>query len=217
MSRSRTLVLTVAVLLIVAAGAAIWRPSAPNAPPAAPIIVTEPATPSAPATPPAPAPAAPQVTARLRSSATGYVGSEKCAECHDDEHAAWRKDWPARALSEATPIYYHVTGKGEWVDYSVAKQGALTTDHPFFCSNWQRNAQHSCLDCHVTGLNATYDWQAHRWSTGFADAGVACESCHGPGARHVETQLKKDIVQPPCAVWRPCCWPSASARRPCPR
>jgi hypothetical protein len=259
MSRSRTLVLAVAVLLIVAAGAAIWRPSAPNAPPAAPIVAKA----AAPA--PATAPAAPPVKVQLQSSATGYVGSEKCSECHDDEHAAWSKDWHARALSEATPsyvvgdftqthfkgesseawmsrrgehsfmstrgptgatseypvnwvvggkrmqdpvtvmpdgrwqvlpIYFHVTGKGEWVDYSEAKQGALTTDHPFFWSNWQRNAQHSCLDCHVTGLNATYDRQNHRWSTGFADAGVACESCHGPGALHAETQLKKDIVQP---------------------
>ncbi|WP_257458311.1 HEAT repeat domain-containing protein [Archangium lipolyticum] len=257
MFRSRTLALAVAVVLLLAAGAVIWRPAAPNAPPAAPIGSTGAAV--------RPAPPAPQVTVKLQSSATGYVGSEKCAECHDDEHAAWSKDWHARALSEATPryvvgdfsqthfkgesseawmsrrdehsfmstrgptggtfeypvhwvvggkrmqdpvtvmpdgrwqvlpIYFHVTGKGEWVDYSETKQGALTTDHPFFWSNWQRNAQHSCLDCHVTGLNATYDRQAHQWSTGFADPGVACESCHGPGARHAETQLKKDIVQP---------------------
>ncbi|QRK09651.1 HEAT repeat domain-containing protein [Archangium violaceum] len=259
MPRSRSLVLAVAFLLIVAAGAAIWRPSAPNAPPAAPSIPV-----ASPSTAP-PSKEVPRREVELLSPSTGYVGSEKCADCHDDEHAAWRKDWHSRALSEAhspfvvgdfanthykgdsseawmtrrdehysmrtkgptgvvnaypvdwvvggkrmqdpitvmpdgrwqvLPIYFHVTGKSEWVDYSESKQGALTPDHPFFWSNWQRNAQHACLDCHVTGLNTHYDRKSHQWSTGFADAGVACESCHGPGARHVETQLAKDIVQP---------------------
>jgi len=97
---------------------------------------------------------------------------------------------------QVLPIYFHVTGHGEWVDYSESKQGALTPEHPFFWTNWQRNAQHACLDCHVTGLDTHYDRQRHQWSTGFADAGVACESCHGPGSRHVETQLARDIVQP---------------------
>jgi formate-dependent nitrite reductase cytochrome c552 subunit len=247
MSRSRSLVLAVAVLLVTA-GALVWRAPAPEAPPpkalAAPLPV-------------------PKI--ELLPLSTGYVGSEKCMDCHDDEHAAWSGDWHARALSEGTPrfvvgdfvnthykgdsseawmtrrderslmrtkgpdgalseypvhwvmggkrmqdpvtampdgrwqvlpVYYHVTGKGEWVDYSEAKQGALSPDHPFFWANWQRNTQHACLDCHVTGLDTRYDRRTHRWSTGFADAGVACESCHGPGARHAETQLTKDIVQP---------------------
>ncbi len=256
MPRSRTLVLAISVLLLLAAGAAVWRPAAAKTPPVAP--------PQAPVAQ-APVASSPAPKEELLSSAAGYVGSEKCSECHDEEHAAWSKDWHARALSPATPrfvvgdfanahykgdsseawmtrrdersfmrtqgptgavseypvdwvvggkrmqdpitrmpdgrwqvlpIYFHVTGKGEWVDYSESKQGALSTDHPFFWSNWQRNSQHSCLDCHVTGLNTRYDRRSHRWSTGFADAGVACESCHGPGARHVETQLEKDIVQP---------------------
>lgn len=268
MSRSRPLLLATLVLLA-AGGAGLWFFRAPPTPPAAPVTpaptaTSAPAGTQAPSTPPPAAPARP-VTPALASPATGFVGSEKCADCHDDEHAAWRQDWHARALSEATPrfvvgdftnthfkgesseawmfrpegryvmrtrgpsgaigdfplswvvggrhmqdpltvmpdgrwqvlpVYFHVTGQGEWVDYSEAKQGVLSTDHPFFWSNWQRNAQHACLDCHVTGLEARYDRQHHQWSTGFVDAGVACESCHGPGARHVESQLKKDIVQP---------------------
>ncbi|MBF5043246.1 hypothetical protein FGE12_12675 [Aggregicoccus sp. 17bor-14] len=194
-----------------------------------------------------------------------YAGSQVCADCHEDEHAAWGKDWHARALSPATakyvvgdfagahfkgasseawmnrsgptpvmrtlgtggaladypvqwvvggkrmqdpvtvlpdgrwqvlPIYFHVTGKGEWVDYSEQKQGALTPDHPFFWANFRRNAQQACLDCHTTGLDVRYDRAAHLWSTKLADAGVACESCHGPGARHADTQEAKDIVNP---------------------
>lgn len=97
---------------------------------------------------------------------------------------------------QVLPVYYHVTGKSEWVDYSETKQGALTPDHPFFWANFRRSAQHACLDCHVTGLDARHDRATHTWTTRFTDAGVACESCHGPGARHADTQDPKDIVQP---------------------
>ncbi len=97
---------------------------------------------------------------------------------------------------QVLPVYFHVTGKGEWVDYSEKRQGKLTPDHPFFWANFARSAQHACLDCHTTGLDVRYDRSTHRWSTTFADAGVACESCHGPGARHAETQDPKDIVHP---------------------
>ncbi|WP_342377400.1 HEAT repeat domain-containing protein [Myxococcus stipitatus] len=107
---------------------------------------------------------------------------------------------PVTVLSDGRwqvlPVYFHVTGQGEWVDYSETKQGALTPDHPFFWTNFRRGAQHACLDCHVTGLDARYDRATHTWSTRFTDAGVGCESCHGPGAKHADTQDPQDIIQP---------------------
>ncbi|MBN1208582.1 MAG: HEAT repeat domain-containing protein [Myxococcaceae bacterium] len=226
-----------------------------------------PAAPSAPAPKPDTAvKATPAATsAKALPSPDAYAGSERCGECHEDEHSAWSQDWHSRALSQATPkfvvgdfrdahfkgdsseawmsrredrffmrtlgldgnlaeypvqwvvggkrmqdpvtvtadgrwqvlpVYFHVTGKGEWVDYSEQKQGRLSPDHPFFWANFARSAQHACLDCHTTGLDVRYDRAAHQWATTFADPGVACESCHGPGARHVETQDPKDIVHP---------------------
>jgi hypothetical protein len=252
--RPALLALVVLALLGVATAATLVLRSSPEPvpppPPAAP-------TPTVTASP------APVIDAHPATSA--YAGSAVCAECHEDEHAAWGKDWHARALSPGTPkfvvgdfrkthfqgesseawmrrdgehhsmrtrgadgqladfpvqwvvggkrmqdpitvlpdgrwqvlpVYFHVTGKGEWVDYSEKKQGALTPDHPFFWTNFRRSAQHACLDCHVTGLDARYDRAAHTWATRFTDAGVACESCHGPGARHADTQDPRDIVQP---------------------
>lgn len=96
---------------------------------------------------------------------------------------------------QVLPVYYHVTGKGEWVDYNEKKQGLVTKDHPFFWTNFRRTANHACLYCHVTGLDVRYDRRAQKWSTQFADPGVACEACHGPGARHSVTKAKKDIVR----------------------
>jgi hypothetical protein len=45
-----------------------------------------------------------------------------------------------------------------------------------------------CAGCHTTGYN--------REKRTFAEASVACESCHGPGAKHAETQRRDDIVNP---------------------
>jgi hypothetical protein len=93
------------------------------------------------------------------------------------------------------PVYYHVT-KHEWVDYTEAKQGALTPEHPFFWTNVRRMANHECLDCHTTGMTVDFDTATNKWTTTFADANVACEACHGPGSRHADTQEAADIVQP---------------------
>ena len=97
---------------------------------------------------------------------------------------------------QVLPVYYHVTGGGAWVDYTESKQGPVDPAHPFFWTNFRRNVQHECLDCHTTGLRISFDRHARRFTTEFADAGVACEGCHGPGARHAETMAREDIVQP---------------------
>jgi Tfp pilus assembly protein PilF len=43
-----------------------------------------------------------------------------------------------------------------------------------------------CADCHSTGLRKNYDLGANSYATTWSDVDVACESCHGPGSRHVE-------------------------------
>ncbi|MEO8662706.1 MAG: multiheme c-type cytochrome [Bryobacteraceae bacterium] len=97
---------------------------------------------------------------------------------------------------QVLPVYFHVTGGGAWVDYTEAKQGTLDAGHPFFWTNFRRNANHECLDCHTTGLVTAYDRGTKKWRTEFADAGVACESCHGPGAAHAASAKAADIVNP---------------------
>jgi Flp pilus assembly protein TadD len=97
---------------------------------------------------------------------------------------------------QVLPVYFHLTGGGAWVDYNEAKQGHVAPDHPFFWTNFRRTANKECLECHATGIDVRYGRAAHSWSTELTDAGVACEACHGPGARHAETKAKEDIVRP---------------------
>ncbi len=96
---------------------------------------------------------------------------------------------------QVLPVYFHVTGRA-WVDYTEAKQGALTPEHPFYWTNSRRMANHECLDCHTTALRVTYDDTAKHWDTSFVDGNVACEDCHGPGSRHAESSDAEDIVHP---------------------
>jgi hypothetical protein len=96
---------------------------------------------------------------------------------------------------QVLPVYYHVTGAGEWVDYNEKKQGLVTKDHPFFWTNFRRTVNHECLECHATGVDVRYDPATHTWTTALADAGAACESCHGPGARHSVTRATTDILR----------------------
>lgn len=93
------------------------------------------------------------------------------------------------------PVYFHVTS-GAWVDYNERKQGRVDAKHPFFWTRFRRNANHECLDCHTTGLQVRYDRARQHFTTGFADAGVGCESCHGPGAQHAQTRAARDILHP---------------------
>jgi hypothetical protein len=96
---------------------------------------------------------------------------------------------------QVLPVYYQVTQK-KWVDYTEAKQGRLAPDNPFYWTNLRRMANRECLDCHTTGLEVGFDPVARRWSTRFVDAGVACEDCHGPGARHADSSAAADIFSP---------------------
>ncbi|MBS0196265.1 MAG: hypothetical protein JSR77_05860 [Planctomycetes bacterium] len=43
-----------------------------------------------------------------------------------------------------------------------------------------------CAECHSTNLRKGYDASTNSYKTTFSEINVACESCHGPGSRHVD-------------------------------
>ena len=44
---------------------------------------------------------------------------------------------------------------------------------------------YQCADCHTTDLKKNFNLSANTYTTTWASLGVTCESCHGPGSRHV--------------------------------
>lgn len=55
--------------------------------------------------------------------------------------------------------------------------------------NWTGNAQNwntMCARCHSTDLQKNYDFASDTYHTTFSTMTVSCESCHGPGKKHVD-------------------------------
>ena len=55
--------------------------------------------------------------------------------------------------------------------------------------HWTGGAQRwntMCADCHSTNLKRNYDFKTDSYETSWSSINVSCESCHGPGQRHVE-------------------------------
>jgi len=54
--------------------------------------------------------------------------------------------------------------------------------------HWTSRSQNwnlMCAECHSTNLRKGYDAATDSYKTTWSDLNVACESCHGPGSRHV--------------------------------
>ena len=68
-------------------------------------------------------------------------------------------------------------------------------------AHWKKGTiyQNACSGCHNTGTQINYDQAANTYKTTWADLGVACEACHGPGSVHVnadDTDKAATIINP---------------------
>ncbi len=102
------------------------------------------------------------------------------------------------------------------VEWDVKKQswvnnGGLKDNYPGDGEFWGDQAriwQIKCGGCHVTGIKINYDKEKASFDTGWADMGIGCEACHGPGSNHVKAASeyfdheKDNIVNPAKLTWR---------------
>lgn len=84
-----------------------------------------------------------------------YVGSEKCKKCHDSAFEVWKNSKHAHAY-----------------------QTLVDVKQP---SNRQYDAE--CIVCHTVGFGYESGFRNERNTPKLKDVG--CESCHGPGSKHV--------------------------------
>lgn len=100
-----------------------------------------------------------------------FIGAEKCKNCHQstaggNQFANWKEMKHARA--------FEVLASDD--AKKVAKEKGI--DDP------QKSPM--CLKCHVTA----FDVPADKIAKGFnVKLGVQCESCHGPGERHLKARF----------------------------
>lgn len=99
--------------------------------------------------------------------------------------------WKARWIDNDG---YIVTGDA--VQYNLAN-GSWVAYH---ASDPVGTKPYNCGSCHTTGWVSIEDGGVHQdglpgmWGS-FAEPGIGCEACHGPGGRHVATLSKTEIVK----------------------
>ncbi|MDE3245686.1 MAG: hypothetical protein KGN80_06325 [Acidobacteriota bacterium] len=105
--------------------------------------------------------------------AFGYLGAEKCRQCHEKQFKDWQETRMARSFEVLKP--------GVAVE---AKRIAKLDPNVDFTHD------SSCLPCHTTGYGLVGGFSSIEQTPQMA--GVTCEACHGPGGGYVETVMSRD-------------------------
>ncbi|MGO8036240.1 tetratricopeptide repeat protein [Rhizobium leguminosarum] len=61
---------------------------------------------------------------------------------------------------------------------------------PFY--RWNR----TCIDCHSTDPQAKFQPQTNEYKSTYVATSIGCQSCHGPGAKHVASAQSADVSSP---------------------
>ncbi len=77
------------------------------------------------------------------------------------------------------PVFWHNENK-RWVDW---KEITPVPDDPSHDLRQIWNV--TCVNCHATNLVKNYSMATNTYATTWAEMGIGCEACHGPGEGHV--------------------------------
>lgn len=83
--------------------------------------------------------------------------------------------WDARPAAQGGQRWFHLQG-----------DAPPPAGDPFHWTGLYQTWNLQCAECHSTNLRKGFDPATRRYTTTWSDVDVACEACHGPGARHVE-------------------------------
>lgn len=135
------------------------------------------------------------------AKAVDYVGSNKCKMCHLKQHTAWQKTDHAESWAA-------LAGSDEKETAAMAESLHVTASHP-------ATDAESCIGCHVTGFQLPGGYPAADSTKNVALRVVGCESCHGPGGKHVAAPMaekKKTIAKSGEKLCQQCHTPAASPK-----
>jgi len=109
------------------------------------------------------------------AKAVDYVSSNKCKMCHSKEYKAWQTTEHGHSLKSL-----ETAGEKEIADRAAALKVEL---------KGHASESDDCLLCHTTGFHLSGGYPAADSTKNVALGNVTCESCHGPGGKHVAAAM----------------------------
>lgn len=107
-----------------------------------------------------------------------YIGPKQCTNCHDHDP---EKEWyEKKEIPEVTRLFPDQKNAGHINSLKQLEAGKSDEFAKAVGLADKYDAAGSCVSCHATV------WR------GEANAGVSCESCHGPGSGYRDPHQKKD-------------------------
>jgi tetratricopeptide (TPR) repeat protein len=91
-----------------------------------------------------------------------------------------------RGRLQTLPVAYDVHSK-QWFDTAasgVRHFGSGPPEEPVHWKEWPYTFNTACFNCHVSQLSTNYDLKTDTYRTTWAEAGINCETCHGPSKEH---------------------------------
>ncbi|NWG14556.1 MAG: tetratricopeptide repeat protein [Acidobacteria bacterium] len=91
-----------------------------------------------------------------------------------------------RGRLQVLPLAFDVRKKA-WFDAagSMIRHFTDIEDRPLDWKDPALTFNTSCQSCHVSQLSTNYDLASDTYRTTWAEPGINCETCHGPGGEHV--------------------------------
>ncbi len=84
--------------------------------------------------------------------------------------------WDSRPQEQGGQRWFHLYPNEEGMGHG----------HPLHWTGRDQTWNYQCAECHSTELRKHYDLETDTYATTWAEIDVACEACHGRGAKHVE-------------------------------
>jgi tetratricopeptide (TPR) repeat protein len=91
-----------------------------------------------------------------------------------------------RGRLQVLPVAYDVRRK-EWYDVAASALRHFTevTERAVHWTDPELTFNSACHGCHVSQLSSNYDPATDSYRTTWAEPGINCETCHGPGEAHI--------------------------------
>ena len=111
---------------------------------------------------------------RRRAEVALAVGSRRYQQYFEEDAS------DGTVVYRRLPLVWHIEAQ-RWVHLGTIFLGPDDPDWDLHAARWNEN----CVLCHNTGPKpGLTDWRRHRYRSTVGELGIACEACHGPGAKH---------------------------------